>query len=293
MARLGFLGTPELAVTTLDALVAAGHDVGLVITQPDAKRGRGGGLVKSPVKRAAEAHHIEVSEEMEALRDASLEACVVVAYGRIIPSSLLRELPMLNLHFSLLPRWRGAAPVERAILAGDEETGVCVMEVVPALDEGGIYAQRRVAVGDKSLTELRAELCALGSALLIDLLAPGVAGLPAPAPQLGEVTYAKKLETSELELDFSRPADELVRVVRLGRAFTFCGASRLRILDARVGGAVGSAPGSLHGISVATGEGSLELVEVQSEGKRPMDAEAWRRGLQQTSAVHLGRRGDL
>jgi methionyl-tRNA formyltransferase len=293
VARLGFLGTPELAVTTLDALVAAGHDVALVITQPDRKRGRGGALVKSPVKLAAEAHHIEVSDEMEALRDASLEACVVVAYGRIIPTSLLTAVPMLNLHFSLLPRWRGAAPVERAILAGDRETGVCVMEVVPALDEGGIYAMRRVAIAEKSLDELRAELCELGSELLVELLASGVAALPAPAPQVGVVTYAKKLEATELELDFSRPAHELARLVRLGRAFTFLGASRLRILEARVGPSVGSAPGELHGTSVATGDGSLVLVKVQPEGKRAMDAGAWRRGLQQSAAVHLGRKGDL
>ncbi len=293
MARLGFLGTPELAVTTLDALVAAGHDVALVITQPDRKRGRGGALVKSPVKLAAEAHHIEVSDEMEALRDASLEACVVVAYGRIIPTSLLTEVPMLNLHFSLLPRWRGAAPVERAILAGDLETGVCVMEVAPALDEGGIYAARRVVVGEKTLDELRAELCELGSELLVELLASGVAALPTPAPQVGEVSYAKKLEASELELDFAHPAFKLARLVRLGRAFTFLGSNRLRILDARVGPSVGAVPGTLSGTSVATGDGSLELLQVQPEGKRAMEAGAWRRGLQEPAAVHLGRKGDL
>ena len=160
----------------------------------------------------------------------------MVAYGRIIPARLLEQIPMVNLHFSLLPRWRGAAPVERAILAGDHETGVCLMKVEEGLDTGPVYAVRTVPLDDDiTLAALRAELVAVASALVVDALAGGVAGLPDPVPQEGEVTMADKISKEDLHLDWTRPAVELKRVVRLGRAWTTFRGKRLTVLDVALG----------------------------------------------------------
>ena len=144
MARLAYLGTPEMAVPPLRALAGAGHDIALCVTRPDRRRGRGSLTTPSPVKEAATELGIPVSHDMDDVAGARVELAVVVAFGRIIPARLLAEVPMVNLHFSLLPRWRGAAPVERAILAGDRETGVCLMKVEEGLDTGPVYATRRV-----------------------------------------------------------------------------------------------------------------------------------------------------
>ena len=164
MARLAYLGTPDLAVPPLRALVAAGHDVALCVTRPDRRRGRGGDTTPSPVKAAAGELGIAVSHDMDDLIPARVELAVVVAFGRIIPARLLEQLLMVNLHFSLLPRWRGAAPVERAILAGDRETGVCLMKVEAGLDTGPVYATRIVEITDDvTLADLREQLVGVGS----------------------------------------------------------------------------------------------------------------------------------
>ncbi|HUC04574.1 MAG TPA: methionyl-tRNA formyltransferase, partial [Acidimicrobiales bacterium] len=221
MARLAYLGTPEIAVPPLRALAEAGHDVALCVTRPDRRRGRGGGTSPSPVKRAATELDIPVTHSMEAVADAGVELGVVVAYGRIIPVSLLERVPMVNLHFSILPRWRGAAPLERALLSGDAETGVCVMKVEEGLDTGPVYDCRVVPIADDDdLSSLRRRLSALGSTMLVDLLAHGVEGLPTPRAQEGEPSMADKVGTDDLRLRWDRPAADLARVVRLGRAWT-------------------------------------------------------------------------
>jgi methionyl-tRNA formyltransferase len=293
MARLAFLGTPELAVLPLEGLVAAGHEVRLVVSRPDRRRGRGGALSPSPVKQAALDHGIETSDDLDRLRELELDGCVVVAYGRLIPDDLVKRFVMLNLHFSLLPRWRGAAPVERAILAGDVETGVCVMRVEPELDTGPVYASRRVSIGEKDLEALRGELVAEGTSLLVELLAAGFDGLPEPVAQIGTPSYASKVQPSELELDFSHSAVELARLVRLGRAFSFQGGRRLRILGARALPGGSGSPGLLDGLVVSTGDGGLELLELQPEGKRAMPAAEWRRGLREAGELRLGREAPL
>ena len=165
---------------------------------------------------------------------------------------------MVNLHFSLLPRWRGAAPVERAILAGDRETGVCLMKVEEGLDTGPVYAVRTVPLDDDiTLAALRLELVDVASALVVEALADGVAGLPDPVPQSGEVTLADKITKEDLHLDWTRPAVDLRRVVRLGRAWTTFRGKRLTVLATRRGpseaGVDAAPPGSLHGPVVATG----------------------------------------
>ncbi len=277
MSVLIYFGSPELAVAPLEALVEAGHEIALVVSQPDAKRGRGSALSPSPVKERALELGIAVTSDPEAATEVGAELGVVVAYGRILSPRLVAALPMVNLHFSLLPRWRGAAPVERAILAGDLETGVCLMAVEDGLDTGGVYASRTVPVGTKSLEVLRTELVDLGCELLREKLSQGLRSLGDAEPQVGEVTYAKKVKNEEYVLQLQAPAVELERVIRLGRAYTFDGDRRLRILEATVAEGTIS-PGGLDGVRLGTGDGVLELGVVQMEGKPAMAAAAWSRG---------------
>jgi methionyl-tRNA formyltransferase len=289
--RLGFLGTPAAAVPALRALVAAGHDVDLVVTRADRKRGRGGALLPSPVKEAASELGIPTTADVDDLRGRGLDLGVVVAYGRILKPDLLAALPMVNLHFSLLPRWRGAAPVERAILAGDDETGVCLMDVEEGLDTGGVHAVARLSIGaEETADELRTRLAALGATLLVDRLADG---LGEAHPQVGEPTYAAKIDPAELHLDFSEPVQMLGRRTRIGRAWTTSRGRRLLVLRARphtdAPVAATEEPGTVGpDLSVATGSGRLELVEVQPEGKAPMPARSWANGAHPVGDV-LGR----
>jgi methionyl-tRNA formyltransferase len=293
VARLAYLGTPDVAVPPLRALVEAGHDVALCVTRPDRRRGRGAELTPSPVKDAATELGVPVSHDMDDVATAGVELAVVVAYGRIIPARLLDRVPMVNLHFSLLPRWRGAAPVERAILAGDRGTGVCLMKVEEGLDTGPVYVARAVPIDEAvTLAALRQQLVAVGSSLLVEALAGGVNGLPAPEPQSGEPTIAEKITKEDLHLDWTQPAVQLARVVRLGRAWTTFRGTRLGVLAATAddaGPAAGPlAPGALHGAGVATGDGSLVLHRVQPESRSPMSAEEWLRGVRPPDGEHLG-----
>jgi methionyl-tRNA formyltransferase len=280
-----------MAVPPLRALVDAGHDIALCVTRPDRRRGRGGATTPSPVKEAALSLGLPVTHSMEEVATVGAELAVVVAYGRIIPTSLLEQVPMVNLHFSLLPRWRGAAPVERALLAGDAETGVCVMKVEAGLDTGPVYARRAVPLDDEiDLPTLRNALVDVGSALLVETLAGGVAGLPEPQAQRGEPTTAAKLTTEDLHLHWEESVVQLHRVVRVGRAWTTFRGKRLSILKA-VPAAIedpGGPPGTLVGTTVVTGQGALSLLEVQPESRSPMKAEDWRRGIRPTESERLG-----
>ncbi|HEX5095966.1 MAG TPA: methionyl-tRNA formyltransferase [Acidimicrobiia bacterium] len=288
--RLIFLGTPEGAVPPLRALVDAGHDVALVITQPDKRRSRGPGADASPVKRAAEDLGLPVvtpeksREIVEQVRDSDAAIGVVVAFGQLLPVSLLEAVPLgfVNVHFSLLPRWRGAAPVERALLAGDAETGVCIMRVEAGLDTGPVYACERTPIGpDETAGVLHARLVEMGTALLVREL-PLVASAT-PVDQAGEATYADKLTVDEFRLDAARSADELARIVRAGNprpgAWFVAGGKRVKVLRAHVADA--SIPAGVvdpQG-ALGTARDTLVLDEVQPEGKRPMTGEAWRRGV--------------
>jgi len=304
MARLVFLGTPEAAVAPLRTLVAAGHDVALVVTRPDKRRGRGSQLVSSPVKAAALELGLDVTDDLADATGVGAELGVVVAYGRIVPVAVLDELPMVNLHFSLLPRWRGAAPVERAILEGDAETGVCLMAVEAGLDTGAVYAEEATAIDpDETADELRTRLVAIGCRMLEEHLAVGRTGLPVPREQAGNPSYADKLAAHELELDWTLPAMHLARVVRLGRAWTTFRGRRVRVVAAAPAAAAPIqppasddpaavpllGPGELRGTVVgAGGASSLALRTVQPEGKQPMEAEAWLRGVRPEPDERLG-----
>jgi methionyl-tRNA formyltransferase len=304
MARLVYLGTPVTAVEPLRTLVTAGHDVALVVSRADKRRGRGSDLVPSPVKAAALDLGLPVTSRLEDAGGVGAELGVVVAYGRIIPMSVLGQLPMVNLHFSLLPRWRGAAPVERAILEGDTETGVCLMAVEEGLDTGAVYAREVTAIdGEETADDLRRRLVAIGCLLLEDALLRGVEGLPSPRPQEGEATYAEKLRPEELELHWELPADRLHRVVRIGPAWTTFRGDRLRVHRAVVAapgapdgrGDDGTVPpqGTLEGDVVVAGDGSrLRLVTVQPAGRQAMDAGAWLRGSRPAPGERLGATAD-
>ena len=277
--RLAFLGTPDLAVPPLQALVAAGFEVALVVTQPDRRRGRGSQLSPSPVKAAALELGLPVSHDVDDVLAAGIDLGVVVAFGRLIKPHVLERVPMVNLHFSLLPRWRGAAPVERAILAGDDRTGVDLMAVEEGLDTGDVYARAEVPIEpDDTLEELRSRLVEVGTGLLVATLS---GGLPAAAPQEGEPTYAAKIDPSELEIDWTRPAVEVHRLVRLGGAWTTVAGRRLKIWRCHV-------PPRGEGPVAPAADGPVELVEVQPEGKPRMAAAAWVNGAAWSSGDPLG-----
>ena len=278
--RLVFLGTPEFAAEPLRALVDAGWDVALVVSQPDRRRGRGGGLMPSPVKRAALDLGLPVSDRVDDVLQTGADLGVVAAFGRLIKPHVLERLPMVNLHFSLLPRWRGAAPVERAILAGDERTGVDLMVIEEGLDTGGVYARSEVAIGpDETADELRARLAALGTELLLANLRDG---LPEPKPQQGEPTYANKIDPAEREIDWSRPAVEIHRLVRIGGAWTTHQGHRLKVWRTAL------VPTGPADVAVPAGDGPIQLVEVQPEGRRRMPARAWANGVRWRPGDRVG-----
>lgn len=270
--KLVYFGTPAAAVPPLEALVAAGHEIALVVTQPDRRRGRGSALIGSPVKIAALALGLavatpdkarEIVDDVEALH---ADLGVVVAFGQLLPAALLAAIPggLVNVHFSLLPRWRGAAPVERAILAGDAETGVCIMGVELSLDTGPVYARETVTIGaEETAGELHARLVDVGTRLLVATL-PTVL-TTSPASQIGDADYAAKLTVEEFELDLARPAAEVLRIVRAG--------------NPRPGAWLRSTDGARLKVWRAhEDDGRIVPDEVQPEGKARMSYAAWRTG---------------
>lgn len=277
-----------MAVPPLHALCDAGFDVALVVTGADKRRGRRAEPTPTPVKLAAIERGLAVSHDLADVPGVGADLGVVVAYGRILRRDLLEAMPMVNLHFSLLPRWRGAAPVERALLAGDERTGVCVMGVEEDLDTGGVYARAELAIRRTSTAEeLGRQLTEVGSTLLVEALK---AGLGEPEPQVGEPTYAAKITPNDLWLAWEAPAAALERVVRVGGAWTTFRGRRFKINEARAMPGDGShgVPGSLVGDRVVTGDGLLQLVVVQPEGRQPSPFAAWANGARPAEGERLG-----
>jgi methionyl-tRNA formyltransferase len=237
-------------------------------------------LSPSPVKEVALRLGISVSHGLEWVvshQDKNLLG-IVVAYGRIIPASILAHTPMINIHFSLLPRWRGAAPVERAIMAGDTTTGVCIMDIEESLDTGAVYAREEVVITDASTSvSLTNELARVGADLLVRTLKEG---LGTPSPQGEGETYAKKISSEEQRIDWSMSAVQIHRQVRALRSFAVVSGTRIKILEVSlVDGDATLAPGEVESdCYVGTGQGDLLLVRVQPEGKGPMPAADWMRG---------------
>jgi methionyl-tRNA formyltransferase len=252
------------------------------------------------VKAAALALGVPVADEVDdvlgAVR-AGAELGVVVAFGRLIRQNLLAALPFVNLHFSLLPRWRGAAPVERALLAGDTETGVCLMQLEAGLDTGGVYRRVTTAIAPTdTAASLRSRLSTLGTSMLIEALAVGtVEALGSAVPQDGVVSWAAKLEASDYRIDWTLPVEQVDRVVRLGGAWTTFRGKRLKVISAQivsaqtvVAEADAHAPGAIYGLDVSCGSLALRLQTVQPEGKAPMEASAWRNGVRPAPGERLG-----
>ena len=291
--RLAFMGTPDFAVPTLDALVEAGHELAAVYTQPPRRAGRGKSLTPSPVQRRAEEAGLEVRTP-STLRDPDvqaafaalqLDAAVVAAYGLILPAPIL-EAPVhgcLNVHASLLPRWRGAAPIHRAILAGDEKTGVCIMGMERGLDTGPVYARRETAIDRKTAGELTAELAGVGAALMADVLGRLHEIEPTAQPVDG-VTYAAKIGKHEARLDFSQSAASVERQVRafnpVPGAFFDVGGERIKVLAAETSVLSGAAGTVLdHGLTIACGKGSIVPTLVQRAGRAAMRPDELLRGF--------------
>ena len=291
--RIAFMGTPDFAVPTLDALVAAGHEVVAVYSQPPRRAGRGKSLRPSPVQERAEALGIEVrtpltlrdAEEQAAFAGLGLDAAVVAAYGLILPVPVLAapRLGCLNVHGSLLPRWRGAAPIHRAILAGDETTGVTIMGMEKGLDTGPMYLTRETAVAGKTAGELIEELAYIGAAMMVEVLGDLASFPPVTQPEDG-VTYAAKIEKQEARLDFTRSAVEVERQVRafnpVPGAFLEHEGERIKILAAEVVEQAG-APGTVldDALTVACGSGAIAPALVQRAGRAVMTPSELLRGF--------------
>lgn len=307
--RLAFLGTPDFAVSALAAIVAAGHEVACVYSQPPAPRGRGHELKPSPVQAFAEAHGIPVRTpasmrdpgEIAAFAALGLDAAVVVAFGQILPREVL-EAPRLgsfNVHASLLPRWRGAAPIQRAIMAGDRQTGVQVMRMTEGLDEGPVLATATLRIDAlETAGSLHDRLAAAGAELIVRALAQIGAGaaVETPQPEAG-ITYAKKIRPKEARLNWSKPGEEVDRKIRglspfPGAWFTLPtekGPIRVKALLSAYEDRDGQPGETLDDrLLVACGSGAVRLLRVQREGRGPQDAEAFLRGTPVPAGTTLG-----
>ena len=300
--RIAFMGTPDFSVTVLSELLAAGHEIAAVYSQPPRKAGRGMSEQPSPVHKFAEEAGLTVrtplslksAAEQQAFADLALDIAIVVAYGLILPKAILEapRLGCLNLHASLLPRWRGAAPIQRAIMAGDRETGVMVMQMDEGLDTGPVLLAEHVAIGPTTTAgSLHDELSKVGASLMVRALSALERGTLAATPQPEEgVTYASKISKEEARIDWTRPASELDYHIR--GLTPFPGAffevkrdkvtTRIKVLRAEpvaAKGAVGEVLSIKDGITIACGEGALRISELQRAGKGPMKADDFLRGF--------------
>ena len=284
--KIAYLGTPQVAVPPLRALHDLGLEIPIVITGVDKRRGRGSKVTPSPVKVESEKIGIPVAHDLTVLSEVDVDLGIVVAFGQIIPSHILANLPLVNLHFSLLPKWRGAAPVERAILEGDEFTGVCVMKIETTLDTGDIYRKEVIPLSSEaSLDEVRNELCEKGIELLIDCFN---VGFGVPRPQIGDAIYASKIKSEEHQIQWTQSASQIHRVIRLGNAWTLLDGKRLRILEAGFDDLGDQEPGEIKGVVVGTGKGSISLITVKPEGRKELPARDWINGLRLGAEARLG-----
>jgi len=290
--RVIFMGTPEFSVPVLEALHSA-HEVVCVYCQPPRPAGRGKKDRPSPVQARAEdlglpvRHPVSLKDPQAQAAFAALDAevAVVVAYGLILPQAVL-DAPRrgcLNIHASLLPRWRGAAPIHRAIMAGDAETGVAIMRMEAGLDTGPVLLEARAPVGAEETTaELHDRLSAMGAELIVEALARLDALTPVPQVAAG-VTYAQKIDKAEARIDWSRPAAEVDRQIRglspFPGAWTEIAGERVKLLRSRIAKGHGQPGEVLSGFTVACGEGAVTVLQAQREGKRPMPTDELLRGM--------------
>jgi methionyl-tRNA formyltransferase len=297
------MGTPDFAVPTLAELIAQGHDIAAVYSQPPRPAGRGMALEPGPVHKFAESAKLAVktplslkdADEQAAFAALNLDAAIVVAYGLLLPKTIL-EAPRLgcfNLHGSLLPRWRGAAPIQRAVMAGDAETGVMVMRMDEGLDTGPVLMAERTRIGRKTSGELASELSRLGADLMVRALGALERGAVTPQPQAEDgVTYAKKLSKDEARIDWNRSAHEIDCHIRglspFPGAWTEVHGERLKILYAEPMQADGQPGVTLDdALTVACGGGAVKLLKVQRAGGKAMEADALLKGFAVPAGTRL------
>ena len=298
--RVVFMGTPDFSVPALDALVAAGHELCCVYTQPPRPAGRGKKDRPSPVHLRAEAlgipvrHPARLRDPVDQAEFAALQAdvAVVVAYGLILPQPVLDapRLGCLNIHASLLPRWRGAAPIHRAIMAGDTETGVCIMQMEAGLDTGPVLLRLSLPISPQDTTgALHDRLSALGAAGITQALSQLDSLTPDPQPDVG-VTYAEKIDKAEAQVDWTRSAVEIDRQIRglspFPGAWTMAGDTRIKLLSSRVVAGSGAPGAVLQGLTIACGDGAVEILRAQRPGKKAAEAEIFLNGF--ALPTHLG-----
>ena len=294
--RVIFMGTPDFSVPTLDALMAAGHDVACVYSQPPRAAGRGQRPRPSPVEARAEAlglavrHPVSLKDPAEQAAFAALraEVAVVAAYGLILPPAILSAPARgcLNIHASLLPRWRGAAPIQRAVMSGDAQTGVCIMRMETGLDTGPVLLREATPIGPEETTgDLHDRLSGIGAQLIVEALARLDDLVPEPQPKAG-ATYAARIDKAEARIDWTRPAEAVDRQIRglspVPGAWTTHAGTRIRLLASRLAdrGGPGAEPGTvLDGApTVACGRGAVQLLRLQKAGRGAQDAAEFLRG---------------
>ena len=290
--RIVFMGTPDFSVPILQAL-AAQHEIVAVYSQPPRPAGRGKAERKSPVQQCAEAlglpvrHPVSLRTQSAADDFAQLQCdvAVVVAYGLILPPSILQapKRGCLNIHASLLPRWRGAAPIHRAILAGDAETGICIMQMDEGLDTGAVLQRQATPIrAEETTADLHDRLSTMGADLILQAM-DRLPDLPLQPQSAEGVTYAAKIDKAEARIDWTLPADQVDRQIRglspFPGAWTMVGDERLKLLRSRLAQGAGAAGQVLHGMTIACGSGAVEITEAQREGKRPASATDLLRGF--------------
>lgn len=292
--RLVFFGTAEYSAQVLEALHRAGHNIVLVVTQPDRRRGRRGNLSPTPVKAKAMELGLTVTQRMKDVLELQGDEAkradigVLVSFGRIIKPEILEVIEILNVHPSLLPRWRGATPVEAAILAGDTRTGVCIMRLGEEMDAGPVFSRKETDIlpGETS-TELYDRLFESGTRMLLDVLANP--DRFEPQDQIGTPTFCGRFTPEDFRIDWNAAAVEIERLSRIGRPWTQFRGQRLLVLKVEVdSSATGGQPGALDGIRVATGDGIVLLREVQPEGKSKRSAQEWINGARLQPGERLG-----
>ena len=290
--RIVFMGTPDFSVPILQAL-AAQHEIVAVYSQPPRPAGRGKAERKSPVQQSAEAlglpvrHPVSLRTQSAADDFAQLQCdvAVVVAYGLILPPSILQapKRGCLNIHASLLPRWRGAAPIHRAILSGDAETGICIMQMDEGLDTGAVLQRQATPIrAEETTADLHDRLSTMGADLILQAL-DRLPDLPLQPQSAEGVTYAAKIDKAEARIDWTLPAEHVDRQIRglspFPGAWTMVGDERLKLLRSRLAQGAGAAGQVLHGMTIACGSGAVEITEAQREGKRPASATDLLRGF--------------
>ncbi|HBS49079.1 MAG TPA: methionyl-tRNA formyltransferase [Rhodobacteraceae bacterium] len=302
--RVIFMGTPEFSVPVLDALVQSGHEIVAVYCQPPRRAGRGKKDRPTPVHARAEALGLPVRhptslkspEEQEAFAELKADVAVVVAYGLILPQPIL-DAPRhgcLNIHASLLPRWRGAAPIHRAIMAGDAEAGICIMQMEAGLDTGPVLLRRATPIGgDETTDALHDRLSQMGADLIVEALARLDTLTPQPQPDEG-VTYADKIDKAEARVNWTRSAEEIDRQIRglspFPGAWTWIDGARVKLLGSRLAHGAGT-PGTVldDALTVACGSGAVKLTRLQRAGKGAQDAESFLRGCPVPEGAVIGR----